>query len=169
MYLGLAPRPGREQQKTVIRQSLNWLDRKITAAQRPKQSVCSWLPIGRVMKEKLHGEGTQQKQEARIKNKKKSTQLLSWGASAPLVVSAIRHSRCPCSSCRACEAAFDYAVVAIWATGFLLTHRNLRFYDGFVRTRPAPNAASRCSAAATCPCAPAPLHALAQLPTPSPD
>ena len=50
LYLGLAPRPGREQQKTVLRQSLYWLDRKITAIQRPKQSVCSWLPIGRVMK-----------------------------------------------------------------------------------------------------------------------
>jgi hypothetical protein len=26
LYLGLAPQPGREQQKTVLRQSLNWLD-----------------------------------------------------------------------------------------------------------------------------------------------
>ena len=83
LYLGLAPRPGREQQKTVLRQSLYWLDRKINATQRPKQSVCSWLPIGRVMKEKLHGEGTQQKQEARINNKK-STQLLLGELRLPL-------------------------------------------------------------------------------------
>src|SRR5471032_2806857 len=72
LQLGLAPRPGREQQKTVLRQSLNWLDRKITATQRPKQSVCSWLPIGRVMKETLHGMGTQQKQKARNHNKNRA-------------------------------------------------------------------------------------------------
>ncbi|MBA5983810.1 hypothetical protein HT737_30945, partial [Pseudomonas sp. MD195_PC81_125] len=41
------------------------------------------------MKEKLHGEGTQQKQEARINNKKEHA-TTSWGASAPLVVSVFR-------------------------------------------------------------------------------
>jgi hypothetical protein len=64
LYLGLAPQPGREQQKTVLRQSLNWLDHTDHATQRPKQSVCSWLPIGRVTKAKPRDKGTQQKQEA---------------------------------------------------------------------------------------------------------
>ncbi|WP_166364455.1 hypothetical protein [Pseudomonas akapageensis] len=31
LYLGLAPQPGREQQKTALKQGLNWLDREIIA------------------------------------------------------------------------------------------------------------------------------------------
>jgi len=72
LYLGLAPRPGREQQKTVLRQSLYWLDRKITAIQRPKQSVCSWLPIGRVMKESFMARALNKNKKPETKNKNRA-------------------------------------------------------------------------------------------------
>ena len=92
LYLGHAPRPGREQQKTVLIQSLNWLDRKITAAQRPKQSVCSWLPIGSVMKESFMARALNKNKKPETNNKNEHA-TTSWGASAPLVVSAIRPPR----------------------------------------------------------------------------
>ncbi|PTU04336.1 hypothetical protein DBR45_02345 [Pseudomonas sp. HMWF031] len=72
LYLGLAPRPGREQQKTVLRQSLYWLDRKITATQRPKQSVCSWLPIGRVMKEDFMARALNKNKKPETNNKNRA-------------------------------------------------------------------------------------------------
>ena len=72
LYLGLAPRPGREQQKTVLRQSLYWLDRKINATQRPKQSVCSWLPIGRVMKENFMARALNKNKKPETNNKNRA-------------------------------------------------------------------------------------------------
>ncbi|MBV7497216.1 hypothetical protein KW837_23400 [Pseudomonas sp. PDM24] len=71
-----------------------------------------------------------------------------------------------CSSCRACEAAFDCAAVANTGNRFLLTRRNLWSYDGFAAER-------RLALLGSCykkpPLQDIPRQALAQLPTPSPD
>ncbi len=89
LYLGDAPRPGREQQKTVLRQSLNWLDREITAAQRPKQSVCSWLPIGRVMKEIFMARALNKNKKPETNNKNRACNyfLGSFGSPCSFCVS----------------------------------------------------------------------------------
>ncbi len=91
LYLGLAPRPGREQQKTVFRQSLYWLDRKITATQRPKQSVCSWLPIGRVMKESFMARALNKNKKPETKNKNRACNyfLGSFGSPCSFCVPAL--------------------------------------------------------------------------------
>ncbi|EJM90412.1 hypothetical protein PMI34_02756 [Pseudomonas sp. GM74] len=96
LYLGLAPRPGREQQKTVLRQSLYWLDRKITAIQRPKQSVCSWLPIGRVMKESFMARALNKNKKPETKNKNRACNYFLGSFGSPC-----GFRRLVCSSCRA--------------------------------------------------------------------
>jgi hypothetical protein len=95
LYLGLAPRPGREQQKTVLRQSLYWLDRKITAIQRPKQSVCSWLPIGRVMKESFMARALNKNKKPETKNKNRACNYFLGSFGSPC---GFRDSENPCGS-----------------------------------------------------------------------
>ncbi|TPG81220.1 hypothetical protein EAH74_22225 [Pseudomonas mandelii] len=58
------------------------MDRKITATQRPKQSVCSWLPIGRVMKEIFMARALNKnkKPESKIKIEHATTFLGSFGS-----------------------------------------------------------------------------------------
>ncbi|MGF6165465.1 hypothetical protein ABIE16_004780 [Pseudomonas sp. 2725] len=100
LYLGLAPRPGREQQKTVLRQSLYWLDRKITAIQRPKQSVCSWLPIGRVMKESFMARALNKNKKPETKNKNRACNyfLGSFGSPCGFCDSPPITASCTCRS-----------------------------------------------------------------------
>ncbi|MCE6980883.1 hypothetical protein EI534_26645 [Pseudomonas frederiksbergensis] len=58
------------------------MDRTITATQRPKQSVCSWLPIGRVMKENFMARALNKnkKPETNNKNRARNYFLGSFGS-----------------------------------------------------------------------------------------